>query len=441
MNERNVVVYAGPTISAEEIHRLLPEATVRPPAARGDLFRPNWRPGDVAVVVDGYFRERRSVGHKEILWVLDQGAEVIGAASMGALRAAELDRYGMRGVGQIYRMFASGEVDGDDEVGILHGPAVLGYPPQTVALVNLRHGCREGAGTNAIPEAIGRRIVAVAKELPFIFRTWPELAHRLDPAERPALATLRRLIDSGQWDLKHLDALLALHSIDDDDSPTPSPRPRKSDLTVIVHNQLLARAGTESAPGQWQSDSDVLDAARLFDDGYPRLHQQTLLDLLAGFAASAGLTMAEYLLVKLGLTDDSPLPDNYAAWLTDSELARLTAIERRQLIMVRVWPTWHSLDWRPAVLARVRQSDSWAGWSRLLARADEAAQAGRHRIVIPAPLICGTLFLRHWQSRGTSPQIEMARRGFASLEELGQTVRRFFAFDLQRGRDTDKTTS
>lgn len=63
----SVVVYAGPTIDADGVHAVLPDAEVRPPAARGDLLDRPWRPGDVAVLVDGHFRERRSVGHKEIL--------------------------------------------------------------------------------------------------------------------------------------------------------------------------------------------------------------------------------------------------------------------------------------------------------------------------------------------------------------------------------------
>jgi hypothetical protein len=100
---------------------------------------------------------------------------------MGALRAVELAPYGMRGVGIVYRMFASGEVDGDDEVGVLHGPAELGYRVLTAALVSLRYGCRQGAGTGQIPAAVGQRIVAAAKAMPFTDRTWPDLEHALPP--------------------------------------------------------------------------------------------------------------------------------------------------------------------------------------------------------------------------------------------------------------------
>ena len=44
-----------------------------------------------------------------------QGVHVFGAASMGALRAAELDGFGMRGIGRIYAAYRDGYWPGYDE--------------------------------------------------------------------------------------------------------------------------------------------------------------------------------------------------------------------------------------------------------------------------------------------------------------------------------------
>jgi hypothetical protein len=99
--------------------------------------------------------------------------------------------------------------------------------------------------------------------------------------------------------------------------------------------------------------------------------------------------------------------------------------------MVRVWPVWQSVDWRPAVLARLRRSRRWPEWSDTVARADEAADESRYRLAVPPPTICGKVFLRHWRRPGSSPQVEMARRGFASIPELGGAVRKFFALDVR----------
>src|SRR5260221_163993 len=62
----------------------------------------------------------------------------IGSASIGALRAFELARFGMRGIGGVYEDFRDGVLQDDDEVAVLHGPAELGYPPVTEAMVNIR---------------------------------------------------------------------------------------------------------------------------------------------------------------------------------------------------------------------------------------------------------------------------------------------------------------
>ncbi|MCS0634994.1 TfuA domain-containing protein [Streptomyces sp. LP05-1] len=63
---------------------------------------------------------------------------MIGAASIGALRAVELAPFGMLGVGRVHAAYARGEITGDDEVAV--GQAPDGdYEALTWPLVNLRH--------------------------------------------------------------------------------------------------------------------------------------------------------------------------------------------------------------------------------------------------------------------------------------------------------------
>ncbi|WP_432933527.1 TfuA-like protein [Microbispora sp. CA-135349] len=439
MSSHNVVVYAGPTISRDEVLSVVPHARVRPPVARGDLLAETWSPDDTAVIIDGYYRERLSVGHKEILWLLDEGVHVIGAASMGALRAAELSPYGMSGAGTVFDMYALGEVDGDDEVAVVHGPADRGYPAGTAALVNIRYGCREGARTGQIPAAAGERIVRAAKALPFMRRTWRELDAAVDSGDRPCLATLERLIGTGEWDVKRLDAMAALRAVGE--RPGEGPGQRSADwaagtvLTGITHYEALKwRSRREYAPGRWMTDLDVVNAGRLFGDDYPRLHEETLTGLLTDFAAAEGLGLEAYARARLGVAEPAALPPVLASWLTETELAVLPAADRLRLVMVRVWPSWQSEDWRPVVLERVRESDDWREWSEIVARADEAAERTRGRLAVPPPEICAKIFLRHWHREGTPAKVELARRGFTGMQELGHTVRRFFALDVENRR-------
>ncbi|RCG29888.1 hypothetical protein DQ384_17090 [Sphaerisporangium album] len=435
MSPRKVVVYAGPTISEDQVLGVVPEARVRPPVARGDLLREGWNRDDTAVIIDGYYRERLSVGHKEILWLLDEGVNVIGAASMGALRAAELSPYGMRGAGAVFRMYATGEVDGDDEVAVLHGPADVGYPVGTVAMVNVRYGCQEGARTDLVPAAAGERIVEAAKRRPFTHRTWHELEQELGPEDHEALSTLRRMIGSGEWDLKRLDAVAALRAAGDRPDEASTAWEARSALTGITHYEALKwRSTREYAPGRWMSDLDALNAARLFGDDYPRLHEEVLTGLLEDFARERGTDVEAYARARLGADGRSAPPPALASWLTGTEPDTLPPAELLRTVMVRVWPVWQSADWRPHVLARLRESGRLDEWAATVARADEVAERTRDRVVVPSPEICGRFFLRRWQRKGTSAQVEMARRGFRGLEDLGRVARRFFALDVQNAR-------
>jgi hypothetical protein len=133
------LVYVGPTLPAEQVRKLLPDATVMPPAAVGDILRASRR-RDVAriAIIDGYFERMAAVWHKEILIAIERGIEVWGAASMGALRAAELHAFGMRGVGTIYQWYKRGVITADDEVAVAHLPAEYGYRATSDALVNFR---------------------------------------------------------------------------------------------------------------------------------------------------------------------------------------------------------------------------------------------------------------------------------------------------------------
>ncbi len=46
----------------------------------------------------GYFEHVPAVWHKEIMWIMERGVHVFGSAGLGALRAVELETFGMRGV-------------------------------------------------------------------------------------------------------------------------------------------------------------------------------------------------------------------------------------------------------------------------------------------------------------------------------------------------------
>ncbi|MGR9217570.1 TfuA-like protein [Rhizobium leguminosarum] len=69
---------------------------------------------------------------------LSKGVRIFGAASMGALRAAECSAFGMVGLGEIYEGFASGILENDADVAQSHAPAEMGFIPLSEPLVNVR---------------------------------------------------------------------------------------------------------------------------------------------------------------------------------------------------------------------------------------------------------------------------------------------------------------
>ena len=93
-------IFVGPTLWHDDA-RVYRGFTRRPPASEGDVYRTACKRPLAIGLIDGCFENVPSVWHKEILWALTQGIHVFGSASMGALRAAELETFGMIGVGRI----------------------------------------------------------------------------------------------------------------------------------------------------------------------------------------------------------------------------------------------------------------------------------------------------------------------------------------------------
>ena len=165
-----VVVFAGPCLPLRpdgEWRRLLECVQVRPPAQRGDMLAALVDRPRTLVLLDGYYYSKPAVSHKEILYALDAGVRVVGASSMGALRAAEMEPFGMIGVGEVFEDYRDGTLEGDDEVAILHLPESYGYQALTVALVELRYSVARLVERRRIDAAAAQRLIQAVKQLPF----------------------------------------------------------------------------------------------------------------------------------------------------------------------------------------------------------------------------------------------------------------------------------
>ncbi|MFE2147092.1 TfuA-like protein, partial [Streptomyces sp. NPDC059456] len=202
--------FVGPTLAPAE--RPAGSFTYLPPVRHGDLFALDLRPGDQVLVIDGVYQHFAPIRHKEILATLALGVRVAGTASLGALRAAELAGFGMRGLGHVYTAARCGELVADADVGVLHAADGDGGRRLTVATVAVRHAVAELTAAGRLSAAEAARIRQVADSLHFTERSEQALLHHAGPA-RPAM---QRLVDhlAAHGDVKTQDALAALHLLE-----------------------------------------------------------------------------------------------------------------------------------------------------------------------------------------------------------------------------------
>ncbi|MCC2625340.1 MAG: hypothetical protein K0R14_1213 [Burkholderiales bacterium] len=131
-------VFLGPSLDINNAKSVFPEANYLPPVACGDIIQVMNLGARRIVIIDGYFESQPSVWHKEILYAISAGITVYGASSMGALRAAELNDFGMIGVGEIYNKYKHEEIVDDDEVALLHLTEENNFKPYSLPMINIR---------------------------------------------------------------------------------------------------------------------------------------------------------------------------------------------------------------------------------------------------------------------------------------------------------------
>ncbi|KQT53111.1 hypothetical protein ASG43_19200 [Aureimonas sp. Leaf454] len=168
------VLFAGPSLHG--VAERPADIERRAPARQGDLLAAVHDGATVIGLVDGLFETVASVWHKEILFALAEGVEVLGAASLGALRAAECAPFGMVPVGWIAQRYIGGELDDDAAVAQLHAPAELGFQAVTEALVDVEAAVADLRRRSAVSPAEASRLLAAARATFFKERTYARLA-------------------------------------------------------------------------------------------------------------------------------------------------------------------------------------------------------------------------------------------------------------------------
>jgi hypothetical protein len=141
---------------------------------------------------------------------LERGVIVVGGASMGALRAAELDSLGMIGKGEIYRLYKDGIIESDDDVAIVFDP--MSNEQLSEALVSMAHNFRNACQKGIISQEDYETLYRAAKNIYYPKRNYP-LVFRNSGLDEEKINVLKEFLTLEGKDIKHSDALEVINFI------------------------------------------------------------------------------------------------------------------------------------------------------------------------------------------------------------------------------------
>lgn len=207
------IVYLGPTLSREEAIKIL-DADYRDPAKKGDFLMLSRDSDEKKYVgfVDGVFLHDYPPSPIEVYHLATRkNIELIGASSLGALRAVELEKFGMKGIGKIFQLYKNGIINADDEVAVtfVQENNIL----QSEAMIDIRFNLFLAYKKGIITNQTKKRFAKIAKNIYFPFRNYEDiikLTHQQFPSIYNELESFRSYIQKNRDSLKARDAIKLL---------------------------------------------------------------------------------------------------------------------------------------------------------------------------------------------------------------------------------------
>ena len=206
---RRVLAFAGPSLCGAPPH-LIDQVELRGPARRGDLEALLDDEPGVVLLVDGLFGTSLAVTVTECRELLERGWTIVGAGSIGAVRAAELFPAGMIGIGDVYALLRLGVLTSDADVAVAYEPDT--YCEISVAMVHVRAALASVTGLSAADRAAllaaARHCYWMERSAAMLAKSWSSIT--VDPA---AVESLLAVLADPEGHPKRRDGLLALRCI------------------------------------------------------------------------------------------------------------------------------------------------------------------------------------------------------------------------------------
>lgn len=207
------IVYLGPTLSREKAIKIL-DADYRDPAKKGDFLMLSRDSDEKKYVgfVDGVFLHDYPPSPIEVYHLATRkNIDLIGASSLGALRAVELEKFGMKGIGKIFQLYKNGIINADDEVAVTFTREnnIL----QSEAMIDIRFNLFLAYKKGIITNQTKKRIAKIAKNIYFPFRNYEDiikLTQQQFPSIYNELESFRSYILKNRDSLKARDAIKLL---------------------------------------------------------------------------------------------------------------------------------------------------------------------------------------------------------------------------------------
>jgi hypothetical protein len=158
------IVFVGPSLPDPPASEGI---VYRPPARRGDVLRAAEQGTSLIGLVDGLLVNELAVTPSEVREAARRGAILLGAASLGALRAVECPS-AMVGIGSVFEAYRDGRLTDDDEV---VGTFSDGFAPVARPLIVLRERLAAGLRDELLTRTEHDLILDGIRRLPFDERT------------------------------------------------------------------------------------------------------------------------------------------------------------------------------------------------------------------------------------------------------------------------------
>ena len=219
------IIFVGPSLSLQKARKIF-DADYRGPAKKGDLLvlsasslislknQPNAI--NFVGLIDGLFLQDYPPTPIEVFQLLsNKNFRVVGGASIGALRAVELEKFGMVGIGKVFELFKNGTTNADDEVAVTFHPGD-GVSIQSEAMIDIRFNLFIAHKKNIITKRTKHIIAQTAKSIYFPYRNYSHVIEETRtkfPELSRELESFSSYLNHHRLSLKEIDAIKVIKYI------------------------------------------------------------------------------------------------------------------------------------------------------------------------------------------------------------------------------------